>query len=72
MCTNYLTHTESYAHRDEVVKAKRTDKKAFEGYVTFALTCLVSQVILCVMCIILQCIIQRCFLRSESYDNEGI
>lgn len=36
--------TESYAHRDEVVKAKRSDKKAVEEYLKFALTCLVSQV----------------------------
>ena len=35
---------ENYAHRDEVVRAKRSDKRAVEEYLSFALTCLVYQV----------------------------
>ena len=39
-----IFYAENYAHRDEVVGAKRSDKRAVEEYLRFALTCLVSQV----------------------------
>ena len=49
--------TESFAHRDEVVKAKRSDKKALEGYLNFALTCVVSQVCIAMVVILINNII---------------
>ncbi|CAI8007631.1 Protein NipSnap homolog 3A [Geodia barretti] len=39
----HLWEYENYAHRDEVVRAKRSDKRAVEEYLSFALTCLVYQ-----------------------------
>ena len=36
--------TDSYAHRDEVVKAKRSDKRAVEEYLKYALSYVESQV----------------------------
>ena len=50
ICLNFVL-TESYAHRDEVVKLKRDDKRAVEEYLKHALPCLESQVTTNMMCV---------------------